>query len=142
MLTLMNSILRTNGATAAAGLNVRTYSVIPMTTEVGLIEWVDHTAPIKSMVSDGLANDPSFKARNDALLGKTTAPGPPNISDHATFAPYHEFFTKVAKEFLLFIFLLVSLPAFLFTRVKDGRITCDATEVVLQVDVHARAIIL
>lgn len=34
LLTLMNSILSNDGAASNAGLKLRTYSVVPMTTEV------------------------------------------------------------------------------------------------------------
>ena len=34
LLTLMNSVLASDGAASSAGLRLRTYSVVPMTTEV------------------------------------------------------------------------------------------------------------
>jgi len=70
LLTLMNGILasKEHGAASAASLGVRTYSVVPMTTQVGLLQWVNHTSPIKSVISDGLKTDAAFHARNQALL--------------------------------------------------------------------------
>ena len=38
LLTLMNSILSNDGAASDAGLRLRTYSVVPMTTEVRIKE--------------------------------------------------------------------------------------------------------
>ena len=37
---------------AKRGLSLRTYSVVPMTTHVGLIEWVPGTTPLKSVISE------------------------------------------------------------------------------------------
>ena len=42
--------------------------MIPMTTEIGLIEWVSDTQPVRDS-SDGLAKDTAFQKRNEALLG-------------------------------------------------------------------------
>jgi len=75
LLTLMNATLRGASESAAAGLCVRTYSVIPLTTSLGLIEWVPRTAPVKGIIADGLATDGAFHARNQAMLKGPAAKG-------------------------------------------------------------------
>jgi DNA-dependent protein kinase catalytic subunit len=54
LLTLMNGILSKDGPCAGAGLKVRTYSVIPLSTDIGLLEWVPHTTPIKGFIGEGV----------------------------------------------------------------------------------------
>jgi len=39
-----------------------------LAAQVGLIEWVDHTAPFKAILQGGLNRDPAFLRRNQALL--------------------------------------------------------------------------
>ena len=70
LLTLMNGILRADGACSAARLSTRTYTVTPMTTQIGILEWVENTTPFKSVIESGLTADASFLARNAELLGK------------------------------------------------------------------------
>jgi len=48
----MNDILSGDAQCAKRSLNVRTYSVIPMTGSVGILEWVPGTVPLKSIVTE------------------------------------------------------------------------------------------
>ena len=49
----MNKILATDSTCCTrAGLSVRTYQVIPVSQNAGLLEWVSNTIPVKSLVSD------------------------------------------------------------------------------------------
>lgn len=49
---------------ASSALRARTYTVIPMTSQVGILEWVGNTTPIKAVVSDEMALDASFCSAN------------------------------------------------------------------------------
>ena len=93
LLTLMNHVLAADGAAASAGLAcIRTYSVVPMTTNIGLIEWVSDTQPVKGLIEGGLDKDLAFRKRNDELLGAIGArrPGP---SEHiAVSGPGQQYF--------------------------------------------------
>jgi DNA-binding transcriptional regulator YhcF (GntR family) len=42
----------------------RTYSVVPMTSKVGLLEWVKDTVPLKFIIGKEMAKDVGFAARN------------------------------------------------------------------------------
>ena len=44
---IMNGVFKATPATTQRGLSVGTYSVVPMTSRVGMIEWVGNTLPIK-----------------------------------------------------------------------------------------------
>lgn len=48
---VMNGILRESAAGAKRGLKLCTYKVIPMTGNVGMIEWVKNTRPLKVICS-------------------------------------------------------------------------------------------
>jgi DNA-dependent protein kinase catalytic subunit len=48
--TTMNEILASDPATARRQLSLRTYQVIPLTSALGMLEWVDNTAPLKGML--------------------------------------------------------------------------------------------
>jgi hypothetical protein len=42
---------------AREALRVRTYKVMPMTPDVGLLEWVNNTEPLKSVLEDEVKID-------------------------------------------------------------------------------------
>ena len=64
-----------SAARVASGLSARTYTVIPMTTKIGLLQWVANTATLKQVVSEEMARDDSFCAANlEAVTGDTQAP--------------------------------------------------------------------
>jgi DNA-dependent protein kinase catalytic subunit len=46
----MNEVLRGDTATARRRLALRQYEVIPFSSTLGMLEWVDHTAPLKSLL--------------------------------------------------------------------------------------------
>jgi len=164
LLTLMNSILSNDGAASGAGLKLRTYSVVPMTTEVpneenvkklvllslnsaalsilrylslygqevrhgfdnitlymcviqplqmGVMEWVKHTHPVKAVLVESLSTDTVFRAHNAAALSPSSsskasssaaaaATGPVDITNPATFAACAEYMKitkgKLSKE--------------------------------------------
>ena len=57
-------------------LRARTYAVIPMTSKVGLLEWVSDTKPLKSIVTEEMLMDLDFLANNpEALI--PASPGVP-----------------------------------------------------------------
>mmetsp|Transcript_107741 Transcript_107741/g.313601 ORF Transcript_107741/g.313601 Transcript_107741/m.313601 type:complete len:357 (+) Transcript_107741:1539-2609(+) len=73
-----------------------------MTTQIGILEWVENTTPFRSVIESGLAADASFLARNAELLGKKHAgkgsspiDTSHNIQDSATSAPYNLFLKTV-----------------------------------------------
>lgn len=49
---------------AGLGLQARTYGVMPMTTKLGLIEWVGDTVPLKAIISEEMARDDKFLSVN------------------------------------------------------------------------------
>ncbi|KAJ1412143.1 kinase-like domain-containing protein [Ochromonadaceae sp. CCMP2298] len=58
LLGLMNSVVREGGVSGrgggGAGLRARTYSVVPMTPSLGVLEWVPNTTPLKNVLSQEL----------------------------------------------------------------------------------------
>lgn len=53
----MNQVLRVDPRCRDRGLSTRTYSVIPMTQEIGLIEWLSGTSTLKSVIEAQLQKD-------------------------------------------------------------------------------------
>jgi hypothetical protein len=49
--SLMNALLRRDRATAMRGLSVRTYIVLPLSEQFGLIEWVEGTTQLRSVIA-------------------------------------------------------------------------------------------
>jgi hypothetical protein len=45
-------------------LRARTYTVIPMNSKVGLLEWVENTTPLKAIITEEMARDNEFKSKN------------------------------------------------------------------------------
>jgi DNA-dependent protein kinase catalytic subunit len=71
---LMNSVVsKGNGDAENAhnmssfALKARTYAVIPMSSKVGLLEWVSNTAPLKSIIVEEMAKDADFVRMNPSF---------------------------------------------------------------------------
>nr|CAD7432144.1 unnamed protein product [Timema monikensis] len=54
LLRLMNEILHNDAACHHHNLNICTYQVVPLTSKVGIIEWVNETKPLKQFFTDHL----------------------------------------------------------------------------------------
>eukprot|EP00698_Gefionella_okellyi_P020660 TRINITY_DN6517_c0_g2_i1.p1 TRINITY_DN6517_c0_g2~~TRINITY_DN6517_c0_g2_i1.p1 ORF type:complete len:3836 (-),score=923.59 TRINITY_DN6517_c0_g2_i1:17-10561(-) len=65
----MNAIFATDAACTQRNLMLRTYQVVPLTKEVGILEWVDNTEPLKSVIMRE-ANRPERNLKN---MQETTA---------------------------------------------------------------------
>lgn len=82
--------------------------------EVGVIEWVKHTNPVKAVLVESLSTDSVFRAHNAAALSSSSASssskasssaaaaGPVDITNPATFAACAEYMKitkgKLSKE--------------------------------------------
>ncbi|EFC47806.1 DNA dependent protein kinase catalytic subunit [Naegleria gruberi] len=51
---VMNNILDKDTNCKQRDLNIRMYKVVPMSSEVGIIEWVDNTMPLKAIIEEQL----------------------------------------------------------------------------------------
>ena len=78
IMELMNLLVnrRANGKTHADApsipdateLYVKTYRVVPMTTKVGLIEWVENAHPLKGILESEMLRDETFCASNASAV--------------------------------------------------------------------------
>ena len=59
-----NLFILMNSLCSSIKLQARTYSVIPMTSKVGLLEWVQNTIPLKKIIEIELIKDQKFCALN------------------------------------------------------------------------------
>jgi DNA-dependent protein kinase catalytic subunit len=69
---ICNSMLAMNIETSKRNLSIHTYSVIPMTTRAGILEWIRNTQPLKAVID--AQNHPGFKHAvddHDKFLGRT-----------------------------------------------------------------------
>jgi Phosphatidylinositol 3- and 4-kinase len=51
----MNEVLSQDAACCKRNLSLTTYQVVPMTSMVGMIEWLDNTMPLKSIIANEVA---------------------------------------------------------------------------------------
>ncbi|XP_029955282.1 DNA-dependent protein kinase catalytic subunit [Salarias fasciatus] len=59
---VMNILLGHDTACTHRGLQLRTYQVIPITTRIGLIEWMENTCTLKEFVYDSMSEEEKRKA--------------------------------------------------------------------------------
>jgi DNA-dependent protein kinase catalytic subunit len=67
---MMNQVFAQDSVCSRRDLSLRTYQVVPMTHRVGIIEWVNNTAPLKGVILDQatiLGNVPTSKKRQDII---------------------------------------------------------------------------
>ncbi|KAB0800482.1 hypothetical protein PPYR_06222 [Photinus pyralis] len=64
---LMNTILSHNIACNQRQMRIETYQVIPLTSALGIIEWLDDTKELKEFIVEALANQAEQVAYNSAL---------------------------------------------------------------------------
>ncbi|KAK5584232.1 hypothetical protein RB653_005840 [Dictyostelium firmibasis] len=53
---IMNEILKRDTACNKRSLNITTYQVVPMTSKVGIIEWLNDTKPLREILEEQLAH--------------------------------------------------------------------------------------
>jgi DNA-dependent protein kinase catalytic subunit len=85
LFSLMNTVLGADAACAAAGLRLRTYAVVPVQVDLGVIQWVPHTDTLRNMVlaelrmrlngDQKLAEDRMNEARTKYATGVATIAG-------------------------------------------------------------------
>ncbi|KAG2173613.1 hypothetical protein INT43_005031, partial [Umbelopsis isabellina] len=52
LFSVMNGILHKNEFCSRQGIHLTTYNVIPMTSSIGVIEWLEHTKPIRACLEE------------------------------------------------------------------------------------------
>jgi len=57
LFSVMNEIFASDAQCSRRHLTLRTYQVIPMTGQVGMIEWIDNTKPLKGLIEDELSRE-------------------------------------------------------------------------------------
>ncbi|KAJ2748090.1 hypothetical protein GGI19_006264, partial [Coemansia pectinata] len=97
--SMINQLLRSNTQTQKRGLHIRTYAVVPLNEECGLIQWVDNTAGLRQIIMK------LYKARGvqmsvpqiKALLDKKS-PGPAVVFTESLLplfpSVFHEWFLQ------------------------------------------------
>eukprot|EP01119_Soliformovum_irregulare_P013151 TRINITY_DN3471_c1_g1_i1.p1 TRINITY_DN3471_c1_g1~~TRINITY_DN3471_c1_g1_i1.p1 ORF type:complete len:703 (-),score=223.51 TRINITY_DN3471_c1_g1_i1:67-2175(-) len=71
LFSVMNEILNSDPESYKRRLSIKTYQVIPMTTKVGMIEWINNTKPLKEIIEEELAKHEG-KKKDDVNILKTT----------------------------------------------------------------------
>nr|XP_014345420.1 PREDICTED: DNA-dependent protein kinase catalytic subunit [Latimeria chalumnae] len=80
---VMNIILSQDAACSQRNLQLKTYQVIPMTTRIGLIEWLENTCTLKEFLSNAMTEE---ERTNYETLSPKKGPK----------AQYNEWLTKMA----------------------------------------------
>eukprot|EP00794_Sanderia_malayensis_P010265 gene10265-11319_t len=70
---IMNGILIGNAVCSTKTLALKTYQVIPLTSRIGIIEWLDNTEPLKALLDCNAENESAGKHYQD-FLRKYTKP--------------------------------------------------------------------
>uniref|UniRef100_G3U7L3 DNA-dependent protein kinase catalytic subunit n=1 Tax=Loxodonta africana TaxID=9785 RepID=G3U7L3_LOXAF len=66
---VMNVVLSRNAACSQRNMQLKTYQVIPMTTRLGLIEWIENTFTLKELLCNNMSQDEkTLYLRDDSLL--------------------------------------------------------------------------
>ncbi|KAJ3073015.1 hypothetical protein HDU98_002395 [Podochytrium sp. JEL0797] len=90
MFSVMNEMMERNPYCLRNRISLVTYKVVPMSTSLGVIEWVDGTKPLKAC----MANSPSF----DKKLGESQAAYAEFVAKHGTGAYYDAFLATASSK--------------------------------------------
>lgn len=92
------------GEGADYSLRARTYTVVPMTSKVGLLEWVANTVPLKKVIRSEMKKDKKFIAENPGCLDEDMEVDLCNISACITWRKwlknndYNIMFKQASRE--------------------------------------------
>nr|CAD7397905.1 unnamed protein product [Timema poppensis] len=75
LLRLMNEILHNDAACHRHSLNICTYQVVPLTSKVGIIEWVNETKPLRQFFTDHLNQEEEMMNAGSEKINKEDVPG-------------------------------------------------------------------
>ena len=67
LFSVMNEILRNDPACQKRNLSITTYQVVPMTSKVGMLEWLQNTKPIKAIIEEEIAKKSSHSGNHSIL---------------------------------------------------------------------------
>eukprot|EP00730_Choanoeca_flexa_P001654 TRINITY_DN10729_c0_g1_i1.p1 TRINITY_DN10729_c0_g1~~TRINITY_DN10729_c0_g1_i1.p1 ORF type:complete len:755 (+),score=205.72 TRINITY_DN10729_c0_g1_i1:477-2741(+) len=70
--SVMNSMLRKDPVCSKQYLSLRRYAVVPMSTRVGVLEWMEGTTTLKDFFREGLTSDKGEHAAVDAMAVEYT----------------------------------------------------------------------
>lgn len=96
MFEVLNGIFDRDGSCCQRGLRVKTYGVIPMTSQVGLIEWVQNTEPLKNIYEAEL-----MRRRAQEISGRgrgRAKPKPIDVMRMPASAHRQKWLSKVGKS--------------------------------------------
>ncbi|XP_069007483.1 DNA-dependent protein kinase catalytic subunit [Embiotoca jacksoni] len=68
LFAVMNILLSHDTSCTNRGLQLRTYQVIPITTRIGLIEWMENTSTLKEFVYNTMTEEEQERAKSCALV--------------------------------------------------------------------------
>ncbi|KAI8883147.1 hypothetical protein K501DRAFT_333495 [Backusella circina FSU 941] len=130
LFTVMNNVISKNGYCARQEVNIVTYTVVPMASNIGIIEWVDDTKPLRACIEEEVNSKMLFNRMQGlyrAWISKC-APGTKRFTEsyQKAFAESRENVTKHMEDTTSYIestvmrnylMRLASSPeAFLFIR--------------------------
>ncbi|XP_028413162.1 DNA-dependent protein kinase catalytic subunit-like [Dendronephthya gigantea] len=96
---LMNDVMRDDAACHQRNLSLKTYKVIPMTSRIGVIEWLENTTVLKEFIRNGLSEtenetfDTIGYKHNKWIVEKFPVNGNKHIINN-----YYPMFKKASRE--------------------------------------------
>ena len=129
----MNNILAADRRTAAAEFSLLTYSVVPLTSKLGWIEWLPDTQSVKELFRQQ-AGDDLMKASSTAMAQYVSELCSSEAQKQTDAAKHRDILEKVSAEKVVRKFspLLDILPSDLFARAFLSLSSCNEAFLVLR----------
>ncbi|KAM9839260.1 DNA-dependent protein kinase catalytic subunit [Aulostomus maculatus] len=118
LFSVMNILLSHNSACAHRGLQLCTYQVIPISTRIGLIEWMENTCTLKEFLTSTLTDEEQqTAARSVDVYNKWLSSFAPN-SNESAIKLYNAAYRKAKRADAVnnFLKVLQHVPADLLKR--------------------------
>ncbi|XP_070708776.1 DNA-dependent protein kinase catalytic subunit [Pempheris klunzingeri] len=118
LFAVMNILLSHDAACARKGLQLRTYQVIPITTRIGVIEWMENTCTLKEFLCGTMTEQEELRARrcgDDYNKWLSTFASNPNVPSVELYSPAYKK-AKRAETVNNFLKVLQHVPGDLLKR--------------------------
>ncbi|CAB4032901.1 DNA-dependent kinase catalytic subunit-like, partial [Paramuricea clavata] len=99
LFSLMNDIMQEDPACHQRNLSLKTYKVIPMTSRIGVIEWLENTSVLKEFILNGLSEteNKTYHTINDKQ-NRWILSFPANKKDSSIMLNYYSMFKKAPRK--------------------------------------------
>jgi len=68
LFSVMNEIFARDSACSKRRLGIKTFQVVPMTTKVGAIEWIENTQPLREIIEEEISKKFGHDKKDSSIL--------------------------------------------------------------------------